>query len=150
MIDVIEPDSLRQRRMQHGRVVGLIERAKSRRERAHSSIAVHFEFQNLDSQRVARLRPFDKKRPGQRIVALHHAELVPRLLDRVAKAVKRVGVKNVARLQMRDRFRRSEQVLHVGVGRGVVNDVLSGQGTGHQHKNKKTSDHGDLLVNCQL
>ena len=125
VIDVVVPDALGQRRMQHGRVVGLIERAESGSERADAGVAIDFEIENLDGERVPGLRAFDEKWPGQRIVAFHHAERVAGFPEDVAETIERVGVKNVAGLQMRNRFGRREQVLYVGVGRGVVKDVLS-------------------------
>src|SRR5207302_3715864 len=74
VIDVIEPDALRQRRMQHGSVIGRIERAKSRSKRAHAGVAIHLQIENLDRQRVPWLRTFDEKWSSQGIVALHHAQ----------------------------------------------------------------------------
>ena len=62
------------------------------------------EIEDLHRERVARLRSFDEKRTGQRIVPTHHAQRVARLLDRVAEAVERVGVENVPGFQMGDGF----------------------------------------------
>src|ERR1019366_1549440 len=104
MINVIEPDALRQRRMQHGRVVSLVDGAEPRSERAHASVAIDFEIENFDGERVSGLCSLDEKWPGQRIVAFGHAERVPGLLERVPETVQRVGVKDIARLQMRHRF----------------------------------------------
>jgi hypothetical protein len=103
MIDVVEPHSLRQRRMQHRRVVRLVQRAKSRSERAHARIAIHLQIENLHRQRVPRLRSIDEKWPRQRIIPLGHAERIPRLLQRIAKAVERIRIKDVARFDMRHR-----------------------------------------------
>jgi hypothetical protein len=99
--------------MQHGRVVGLVDGAKSRSERAHAGVAIDLQIENLDGQRVAGLRAFDIKWAGQRIVALDHAERVPGFLQHVAEAVERVGVENVAGLQTRHRFSRGEKIFHV-------------------------------------
>ena len=72
VVNGIKPDPLRRRRRQHRRVVGRVERAKTRGEASQALIAVHLQVENLHRQRVARLRSLDVKRPGQRIVALHH------------------------------------------------------------------------------
>ncbi len=109
--------------MQHGRVVGLVDGAKSGSECAHASIAIDLQVKNLGGERIAGLRALDEKWPGEWIVAFDHAERVPGLLERVPKAVERVGVEDVARLQMRYRFGRREQVLHVVDGGGVADDI---------------------------
>ena len=132
VIDGIEPDALGKRRMQHGGVVGLVDGAKSGSERAHARVAIDLQIENLDGERVAGLRTLDEKWPAQRIVAFDHAERVPGLLERVPKAVQRIGIQDVARLQMRHRFGRGEHILHVVDGGRVVDDV------------------GRLLVNCLL
>ncbi len=105
VIDGIEPDALGKRRMQHGRVVGLVDGAKSGSECAHASIAIDLQVKNLGGERIAGLRALDEKWPGEWIVAFNHAERVPGPLERVPKAVERVGVEDVARLQMRPDFR---------------------------------------------
>src|SRR5258708_35401160 len=91
VIDRIEPDALGKRRMQQGRVVGLVDGAKSGSECAHASIAIHFQIKNLGGERVAGLRALDEKWPGERIVAFYHAESVPGPLARGPQAVARVG-----------------------------------------------------------
>src|SRR5713226_6797040 len=109
--------------MQHGRVVGLVDGAKSGSERAHASVSIDLQIKNLDGERVPGLRTLDKKWPAQRIVALGHAEGVPGLLEGVPEAVERIGIEDVARLQTRHRFGGSEQILHVVDGGGVVDDI---------------------------
>src|SRR5258708_17167205 len=119
----IERVALGKGRMQQGRVVGLVAGAKSGSECAHASIAIDLQIKNLGGERVAGLRALDEKWPGEWIVAFNHAERVPGPLERVPKAVERVGVEDVARLQMRYRFGRREQVLHVVDGGGVADDI---------------------------
>ena len=65
-------------------------------------------------------------RPGRldRILYVPPPDRVARLAQYIAKAVQRVGVENVSRLQPRHRLRRRKDVLHVVDGGGVVNDVL--------------------------
>src|SRR4029077_19841514 len=123
MIDGIEPDALGKRRMQHGRVVGLVDGAKSGSEATYASVAINLQIENLDGERVAGLRTLDEKWPAQWIVAFDNAERVAGLLERVPKAVQRVGVQDFARLQVRHRFGGGEQILHVVDGGGVVDDV---------------------------
>ena len=85
---------------------------------------IDLKIENLHCKRIAGFGSLDVKRSGQRIVALSHADGVPRLTQRVAKAVERVGVENFPRLQPRHRLRRGEKILHVVDGGGVVNDIL--------------------------
>ena len=132
VVDGIEPDLLGQRRMQHRRVVGLIQRSKARRKCSDALIAVHFKIENLYRQSVARLRALNIKRPGKRIVALGHAERVPRLLDGIAETVERIGVENVARFQPGDRRHRSVNILHI-VDRGVILHDIAGRGLRREH-----------------
>ena len=103
MVNGIKPDLLFDRRVEHGRVIGGVDRAKSRRQRADALIAVHLDFKKLYRQRIAGLSAIDEKRPGQRIVTRGHAERVARFLDGVTKAVHGIRLKNVAGLQMRNR-----------------------------------------------
>src|SRR5258708_26430260 len=79
VIDRIDPDALGKRRMQHGRVVGLVDGAKSGSECAHASIAIDLQVKNLGGERIAGLRALDEKWPGEWIVAFDHAERVPGL-----------------------------------------------------------------------
>ncbi len=124
VIDVVVPDAFRQRRMQHGRVVGLIEGAEAGSEGADAGIAIDIERENLDGERVARLRAFNEKWAGQGIIALDHAEGVAGLAEDVAETIERVGIEDVAGLQVSDGLSGCEEVLHVGVGGGVVDGVL--------------------------
>src|SRR5579864_2575692 len=151
MIDVIKPDALGQRRMQHGSVVGLVDRAESGSERAHARVAVYLQIEDLYRQRVSGLRALHVKRPGQRIVSRGHAERVARLLQPVAKAVQRIGIQNVTRLQTQNWFSRGKKILHVGFGSGVVDHVLSQRGTCQQHNRKNASVHGpsDEMRDCR-
>ena len=96
VIDGIEPDALGKRRMQHGGVVSLVDGAKSGSERTHASVAIDLQIENLDGERVAGLRTLDEKWPSEWIVAFDHAERVSGLLERVPKAVQRIGVQDVA------------------------------------------------------
>ena len=105
-IDRIEPDLLRHRRVEHRRVVRRVERAESRRERPDALVAVHGQVEDLHHERVARLRPLDVERSGQRVVPLDLGQRVARLLDHVAEAVERLRVDDVARLHGRDGRRR--------------------------------------------
>src|SRR5208282_1633119 len=123
VIDVVKPDALGKRRMQHGRVVCLVNGAKSGSERAHARVAIDLQVENLDGQRVAGLRTLYEKWPGQRIVAFGHAERVAGFPERVPEAVERVGIEDVARLQTSHRLGRGEKILHVVDGGGVVDDV---------------------------
>ena len=70
MINRIEPDLLRQGRMNHRGVVGGVQRAKSRPQRAKSLVAINLQVQKLNNQRVAGFRTVDEERPRQWIVAL--------------------------------------------------------------------------------
>src|SRR5258706_4169524 len=98
VIDRMDPDALEKRRMQHGRVVVLVDGAKSGSECSHASIAIDLQVKNLGGERSAGLRALDEKWPGEWIVAFDHAERVPGLLERVPKAVERLGVEDDARL----------------------------------------------------
>src|ERR1700675_844625 len=109
--------------MQHGRVIGFVDRAKSGSECAHARVAVDLQIKNLDSERVAGFGALDEKWPGQRIVAFDHAEHVPRLPKHVSEAVESVGIKDVARFKTRHRFGGGEQILHVVDGGGVADDI---------------------------
>ena len=146
VIDGVVPNALGQRGMQHGRVVGFIEGAESWSECADAGVAVDLQIENLDGERVARFRAFDKEWASEGIVALHHAECVAGLFEDVAETIERVGIENVAGLQMGNRLRRGEEILYVGVGGGVVDGVL-GEGGAHQQRaayykiNKRTSGH---------
>ena len=109
--------------MQHRCVIRGIERSEARSQRSNSLIAIHFKTEDLYCQRISRLRPFDIKRPGQRIVPGCHAQCVPGLPDRIAKAVERIGVQDVSRLQSRDRLRRRIHVLHIVDGPLILHDI---------------------------
>jgi len=50
--------------MQHGCVVGLIERAKSRRKRAEALVAIDLQIENMNDKGVAGLGAFDEEWPG--------------------------------------------------------------------------------------
>ena len=123
MIDGIEPDLLRQSRVQHGRVVGRIQRAEPRSQCADTLIAIHLKVKNLHRQRIPRLRPVDEEGSSQRIVARSHAERISRLLDGVTEAVERVGVEYVSRLEMSHGRDRRVDVLHVVESALVLHDV---------------------------
>ena len=71
VIDGIEPDLLRQRRVQHGGVDRFIERAEARGECAHPLVAVYLQVEDLHRQCVARCGAFDVKGTGQGIIAFH-------------------------------------------------------------------------------
>src|SRR5215831_13550765 len=103
VVNWVKPDFLFDRRVKHGRVIGGVDRAKTGRERADALIAIDLDFKNFYRQRIARLRAIDEKRPSQRIVSGSHAKSVAWLLDGVAEAIHRVGLKDVSGLQMRDR-----------------------------------------------
>src|SRR5580658_9989074 len=109
--------------MQHGRVVGFVDGAKSGSECAHARVAIDLQIKNLDRKRVTGLRTLNEKWSRQRIVAFDHAERVTRFPEHIPEAVQRVGIQNVARLQPRHRFGGREQILHVVDGGGVVDDV---------------------------
>src|ERR1700688_4358922 len=84
-VDGIKPQFLRQRlRFQHRRVMRSVGGAKSRRERAHALVAVHLQIENVHDEGVARLRAFDEKRSGERIVAFYEGERIAGLLQRIA------------------------------------------------------------------
>ena len=102
VIDRIKPNLLFDRLVEHGRVISGVDGAKARSQRADALIAVHVDFQELYRQRIARFSSIDEKRPGERIVARCHAERVAWFFNRVAKAVHRIRLKNIAGLQMRD------------------------------------------------
>jgi len=126
VIDGIKPEFLGQRGMQHRCVIGRVQRPEAGTESAHTLVSVDFEIENLHRESVAWLRAFDVKRPGQRIVSGSHAQCVPRLLDGVAEAVECVGVENIPRLEVGDRFDRGVHILHVAEGALVFHDVGGG------------------------
>src|SRR5713226_1609289 len=123
VVDRIEPDFFRQRRMEHRRVIGFVEGPEAWRERADALIAVNLQVQNVDNQRVAGFRAFDEKRAGERIVSLDERKSIARILNRVAKTIQRVRFQNIPRTQACNRRRDAEDILH-GVDRGVIlNDL---------------------------
>src|SRR6476646_7939025 len=76
MINVIKPNALLQRLLEHRRVVRTAERTKPRRVRADPGISIYLEIENLYDQRIARFGPFNVKRPCDRIIAFGHAQRV--------------------------------------------------------------------------
>ena len=108
--------------MQHGGVVGCVERAEARAERADALIAVDLEVENLDGEGVARLRAFDVKGTRERVVPRSHAERVAGFLNGVAEAVEGVGVEDVSGLEVGHRCRSGIDVLHVVKGALVFDD----------------------------
>ena len=124
VIDMIEPDFFGQRRVEHRRVVGLVERAKAGSERADAGVAIDLQIENFDSERVAGLGAFQVKRPGERVIAFYHAERVAWLFDGVAEAVEGIGVEYVSGLQVGNRLGGGEEILYVGVGGSVVDGGL--------------------------
>ena len=116
MVDGIEPDLLFDGRVEHGRVVGGVDGAKTWRQRANALIAVDLDFKNLYGQRIARFRAVDEEWSGQRIIAGCHAQGITGFLDGVAEAVHCIRLKDVAGFEMR----------HRTVGRGVSVFQLAG------------------------
>src|SRR5258708_19912101 len=96
VIDRIEPDALGKRRMQHGRVVGLVDGAKSGSECAHASIAIDLQIKNLVAERVAGLRALDGKWPAEWIVSFNHADRVPRPLNPLPQPLARLSPAHLA------------------------------------------------------
>src|SRR5262249_57477235 len=94
VIDRIEPDFLRQRRVDHRRVIRGVQRTKSGAECAKSLVTVDLQVQKFHDERVAGLRSIDEERAGERVVALDHRECVAGLFDGVAKAIERVGIED--------------------------------------------------------
>ena len=143
-IDGIEPDLFRHRRVEHRRVIGRVERAEARRERPDALVAVDRQIQDLHHERVARLRALHVERPGQGVVPLHLCERVTRLLDDVAKAVERLRVDDVARLDGRHGRRHAEDELEVALLWLVPDDVLGGgrREDGQAHGEGSSSPHG--------
>ena len=99
VIDVVEPDPLGQRRVEHRRVARRVERAESRRQRADALVRIDDELEDLDDERVAGLGAGNRERAGERVVALHHRHRVAGLLDDVAECVERFRLQDVARLE---------------------------------------------------
>src|SRR5258708_15760266 len=87
VIDGIGPDLLRNRRIEHGRVIRSVDRAESWRQSADTLIAVYLKIEDLYRQRVAGLRSVDVERSGKRVIAWGHAESVAGFLHRVAETV---------------------------------------------------------------
>ena len=112
VVNGIKPDLFFDRRVEHGRVIGRVDRAKTRSQRADTLIAIDFDFEDFYRQRIAGLCAIDKKWPGQRIIARSHAERVARLLDGVTETIHGICFQDIAGLQMRDRtVRRSVSVF---------------------------------------
>src|SRR5260370_26313161 len=85
--------------MQHRRVIRLVERPESWRESAEALIAINLQVENVDDQCVAWFGAFDKKRPGERIIALHERLRVSGFLDGISKTIERVSLQNIPRAQ---------------------------------------------------
>src|SRR5260370_32111501 len=97
--------------------MGSVQRSEAGRERAHAGIAIDLQVENLHGQRVPGLGALNEEWPRQRIVTLHHAQRVAGLLQHVAETVERIGIKNIAGLQMRYWLGGLEEGLPlVGVG----------------------------------
>src|ERR1022692_1906075 len=109
--------------MQHGRVVGFIQRSETGCKCSNALIAAYLKVENIHHQSVSRFCALNIKGPGKRIVALSHAERVPRLLDGIAEAVERIGVENVPRSQASDGRYGGVNVLHVVDGGAILNNV---------------------------
>src|ERR1700722_1830161 len=105
--------------MKHRRIARLVECPEPRCEGPDTLIPVYLQVENLDHQRVPWLRAVQIKGSRQRVVTFDGAQLVPALLQGVAKRVEGIRLDRVARLHMCDWRRRAVQKLHI-VYRGVI------------------------------
>src|SRR5215469_16480759 len=121
---MVEPHALGQRRMQHRRVVGLVDRAECRSEGSDAGVAIDLQVENFDSEGISRLSTLNVERAGERIVPFGQAESVTGLFDYITETVKRIGVENIAGVQSRNRLGGREKGLHIVGGGGVVNNIL--------------------------
>lgn len=110
--------------MQHGSVIGLVECTECGSECTDTGIAIDLKIENFDGERVAGLRAFHKEWASQGIVAFYHAERVAGLSEDVAEAIERIGIENIAGLEMGDWFGGGEEVLYVDVRGSVVDGGL--------------------------
>src|SRR5882724_2566034 len=108
--------------MQHRRVIRFVERRESWRESAEALIAINLQIQYVNDKGVARLRAFDEKRPGQRIIALHERLRVSGLLDGISKTIERVSLQNISRAQASNWRRGSIDIFHVVNRRVILNN----------------------------
>ena len=140
MINRIEPDFFRDRRIDHGSVASAVNGSEAWRQRSHTLVAIHLQVENFHRQRIARFSAFNIKRTSERIVSLGHAERVTRFLDGIAKAIRSVGFQDVAGLETRHRSIRSRiSVFPVArLGRIAHNFALFSLvlGTGQGRKKK--------------
>src|SRR5262249_25073488 len=102
VIDRVEPYFFRERRMQHRRVVGGVERAEAGAEGTQALIAVDLQIEKFHDERVAGFRAVDEEGTGQRIVAFDEGKRVAGLLDGIAEAIERVSLENIAGMKMSD------------------------------------------------
>src|SRR5262249_33535259 len=87
VVDWIEPNFLRKRRMQHRRVVGRIESTETWRKGADALVAVDLQVENVNGECIAWFGVIDEERTGKRIIALRECERVPRLLYCVTETI---------------------------------------------------------------
>ena len=83
-------------------------------------------IEDVDDESVAGLGAVDEERAGERIIDLDVGERVAGLLERVAETVKRIGVKDVAGLEMGDGVGGAEGGFDVVHGSVEADDVAGG------------------------
>src|SRR6266403_106783 len=113
--------------MQHRRVIRLVERPESWRESAEALIAINLQVENVDDQCVAWFGAFDKKRPGERIIALHERLRVSGFLDGISKTIERVSLQNIPRAQASNWRRGSIDIFHAVNRRVILNNFGLGR-----------------------
>src|SRR6266404_9233208 len=76
----------------------------------------------MNNQRVSGLRTFDVERTGERVIAFDERKTISGFLQRVAKTVQGVRVKDIARSQMCNRWRDAKDIFHIVDCRVIVHD----------------------------
>jgi hypothetical protein len=125
IVNIVEPDFFRQRRVEHGCVAGGIQRAETGRQRPHAKIAVHSQVQKMDDQRIARFGAINVKRAGERVIALHQRERIAGLADGIAEGVERIRLQDVAGMKMGHGPSYSIDVFHIVYGGAVMHGAWS-------------------------
>ncbi len=85
VIDGVKPDSFRQRRMEHRRVIRLVERPEAWSEGSETLVAINLQVENMDNQGVAGLSALNVKRAGEWLSPLTSACVSPGFLMALPK-----------------------------------------------------------------
>jgi hypothetical protein len=145
--------------MEHGSVIGFVERAETGSEGTDALVAIDLKIENVDDESVAGFGAVDEERAGERIVAVDEGKWIAGLLDDVAEAVERVGFEDVAGVEMSDGRGDAVEVFHVVDGGVILDDVgrggsLSEDRNGDEKKEEETEmTHGEppnLKTECNI